>query len=524
MNRKIVIFSLIAIAMISLASSADHSGIKFGIDTNIIKLAEKVNLNKFVQNKTLLPVEGLTFQSGGFFSYKLHVSNLTVTDVKQPKIDIFTRNEGENQFLNVILQNLEISLQSSFNIEVIKIFKDQLVKSPINIKIQKIDSEFYFHEGLVKFVRLDVKIGDIDMKFNNVFFKIIYKIAKKIIINAINEQASKIHNKIEAALNNFITSQMLIDVGMGIGINATNVDRPKLVSYNKTQSVSKINVVKSTEKFLEFLADYETVVGSAPQPQNQNSLSSILEFGIHAALYPNAAPEIHPNIEEAIDMEYISSTFKNDITLLISDYTMNTLLFMVQQTGAMKYVIANDTNILLPFNIDTQSLGNFIPNLTNKYPENKLCEVKLYISAIDHNQPNLSTDDDGSLFTFNFGLDLNVFNSSEAWEDPNKEVSLNATAHAKLQYLVSEGKLNLIIFRTVVDQVSKKFDGLDESEEVYRMSLEYILNDLLKTFKPKMSNIDVAAHVESLLKAKINSFIINTEQKYTVLAVNIEDI
>jgi hypothetical protein len=258
--------------MISLVSSADHSGIKFGIDTNIIKLAEKVNLNKFVQNKTLLPAQGLTFQSGGFFSYKLHVSNLTVTDVKQPKIDIFTRNEGENQFLNVILQNLEISLQSSFNIEVIKIFKDQLVKSPINIKIQKIDSEFYFHEGLVKFVRLDVKIGDIDMKFNNVFFEIIYKIAKKIIINAINEQASKIHNKIEAALNNFITSQMLIDVGMGIGINATNVDRPKLVSYNKTQSVSKINVVESTEKFLEFLADYETVgiVGSAsstPKPK-----------------------------------------------------------------------------------------------------------------------------------------------------------------------------------------------------------------------------------------------------------------
>lgn len=509
--------------MISLASSADHSGIKFGVDTNILKLAEKVNLNKFVQNKTLLPAEGLIYQSGGFFSYKLQISNLTVIDVKQPNIDIFTRSEGENQFLNVVIKNLEVSLESSFNIEVIKIFKDQLIKSPINIKIQKVDSEFFFHEGLVKFVRLDVKIDDIEMKFNNVFFKIIYKIAKRIIINTINEQVSKIHSKVAASLNKFIISQMLIDVGMGIGINATNVDRPKLVSYNKTQYVSNMNFVKSTENLLEFLADYAGEGGN-PQIKQQNTLSSILEFGIHAALYPNAAPEIHPIIEEAGDMDYIPSTFKNDISLLISDYTMNTLLFMVQQTGAMKYVFSNDTNTLLPFNIDTQSLGNFLPNLTLKYPENKLCEVKLYISAIEHNQPILSTDDDGSLFTFNFGLDLNVFNSSEVWEDPNKELSLNATAHAKLQYLVSDGKLNLIIFRTVVDQIDKKFDGLDGSIEVYRMTLESILNDLLKSFKPKMSNIDVAAHVQNLLKAKINSFIINTEHKYTVLAVNIEDI
>lgn len=241
MKSKILFFSIIAILMISLASSADHSGIKFGIDTNILKLAEKVNLNKFVQNKTLLPAEGLIYQSGGFFSYKLQISNLTVIDVKQPNIDIFTRSEGENQFLNVVIKNLEVSLESSFNIEVIKIFKDQLIKSPINIKIQKVDSEFFFHEGLVKFVRLDVKIDDIEMKFNNVFFKIIYKIAKKIIINTINEQVSKIHSKVEASLNKFITSQMLIDVGMGIGINATNVDRPKLVSYNKTQSVSNMN-------------------------------------------------------------------------------------------------------------------------------------------------------------------------------------------------------------------------------------------------------------------------------------------
>jgi hypothetical protein len=412
----------------------------------------------------------------------------------------------------VVIEKLEISLQSTFNVEVVKIFKDQLVSSPIHLVIERLDSEFYFHEGNVKFSKLDVKIGEIDLKFNNFFFKIIYKIAKGLIINSISSAVSKVHNKIEDSLNKFISSQMLFDVGMGIGINATNVDRPRLVSYNKTGA--NHHVLKTEKnKFLEFLAD-----------EKNTYTSSILEFGIHAALYPNAAPDVHPNIEEAAEMDYIPKTFNNDITLLISDYTMNTLLFMIQQTGAMKYVFSNDTNAILPFSIDTQSLGNFIPNLTQKYPENKLCELKLYISALDHSQPKLMSDYDGSVITLNFGIDLNVFNSSDPWEDPNKELSLNATAHVKTQYLFTEGKLNVIVFRTVVDELNKKFDGLDVPEDLLKLSFDGLLNDLLKLYKPKLSGIDVIEKIESLLKAKVNNFMILTEQKYTVFSVNVEEL
>ncbi len=222
-------------------------------------------------------------------------------------------------------------------------------------------------------------------------------------------------------------------------------------------------------------------------------------------------------------MEFLQKTFDDDVSLLVSDYTLNTLFFMAQQSGAMNKKFQNDTSNILQINIDTESFSNVVQELKSKYPENKNMEVKVFVNAINHKQPQLSTDVDGSVFNFNFGIDFNVFNSTDPWDDPVKELSLNVTAHFKLQFLVQGGKLNIICFRTVIDSLEKKLDNLSADETNLKNGLNNFLNDILKTLKPQMSNIDVFGTIAKTFNVTLSNPMILTEEKFLILAFDVDE-
>ncbi len=222
-------------------------------------------------------------------------------------------------------------------------------------------------------------------------------------------------------------------------------------------------------------------------------------------------------------MEFIQRTFDDDVSLLISDYSINSLLFMAQQSGALNKKFQNDTTNFLQMNIDTESFSSVVEELKSKYPENKNMEVKIFVNAINHMQPLLSTDVDGSVFSFNFGIDFNVFNSTDPWDDPVKELSLNVTAHFKLQFLVQGGKLNIICFRTVIDSVEKKLDNLSADETKLKAGLDNLLNGILKTLKPQMSNIDVFGYIANSFNVTLSNPMIITEEKYLIVAFNVNE-
>jgi len=195
---------------------------------------------------------------------------------------------------------------------------------------------------------------------------------------------------------------------------------------------------------------------------------------------------------------------------------------MGQQTGYLKTVFKNDTTVL-PFNVDTDTISKTIPEIKAKYPDNKDMEIKLYIKALDHVQPLLRTDDDGSLFTFNFGLDFLVRNSTEEWEDPNKELQLNVTAHLRLQYMISDNKLTILAFRTVIDAVDKKFDDLNVDVAVLKTSLDGLLNDILNSYKPSLKGIDVFGYITRYFGLTMNNLMIMTRDGYLALSIDIQD-
>jgi hypothetical protein len=231
--KQLLILALTLTSLVNFSLCRDNSGLKFAIDTKLLRLIQTVNLNSFAQNRSLVSEAGLKIESTSFPSYKVNVRNLTLTNVKNPeKVDLFTRQEGQSYFLNVVLEKFEVDLETSFDVTVLSVFSDKLERSPIKVVLDKIDSEFYFSNGDVKFSKLDVTIGKIDIKFNSVFYKLIYSLADSLIIKGINKAASNIHHLLEKAVNKFVSEELLFDVGMGIGINATNVDRPELEVFN----------------------------------------------------------------------------------------------------------------------------------------------------------------------------------------------------------------------------------------------------------------------------------------------------
>jgi hypothetical protein len=502
----------------------DTSGLKFGIDTNFFKVLEKIDLNKFAKNKTLIASPGISLKSSSFPSYDIQIRNLSITDIKNPKsVLVNSINSGSNDLntnatLAIIMTNFEINLQTDYDIKMMSIFTDHAVASPIKIVLDSVNGEFFFNQGNVVFKKLDVKIGEIDFKFNSFWFKMVYAIAKSFVIKGINKEVSTLYGKISDALNQFISSQVLIDVGMGIGINATNVDRPKLELIKKTE-IRNSSIDKFSE--LSFLSEEGEKNYNFNTNSNENT---ILEFGIHGSLYPNASPDLKPSIAPAVKMNYVPSTFNNKLTMLLSDYTINTLFFMIQQTGAVKFVYNNDTASILPFHVDTQGVSSIIPEFNKKYPNNTAMEIKLYITPFGFNQPLLDTDSDGSKLSMNFGIDFNVISSPNPWDDPVTELKLNVTSHIKFQFLVSENKLSIIYFKFTIDNEDVAVDGLNVDKEKMKTSVEGLLNKVLDSFKKDFSNIDVLAMLHKQFGLDFNNLIVETNSDYSIFSVDINNL
>ena len=117
---------------------------------------------------------------------------------------------------------------------------------------------------------------------------------------------------------------------------------------------------------------------------------------------------------------------------MLSDYTINTLLFFVQQSGYVNIRIQNETNGYFAYNVDIEGFKGLFPNLTQKYSENFPVEVKINCAS-NLVQPLITTDSDGSKIELNFGFELKVYNSTDIFDDPITDLNFNVKSHLKIQ-------------------------------------------------------------------------------------------
>ena len=215
-------------------NSCQYSGLKFALDTELFKLLKSFPINTFAQNKTLTPKEGLNYDSAGLLSYHLHIDNLILLSIQNPsKVDV----TGDKTTLQVHIENVQATFQTNYDIKIIEFIHDSGVNKTIKVTLNRIDGDFFFQNGQITFKKFEIEIGEIDINFSSAFFNVIYTIFKGLIVNKINKSVGSIHEVVQNALNQFISSPLVLDSGYGLKLNLTNVDHPELYSFDSTKAI-----------------------------------------------------------------------------------------------------------------------------------------------------------------------------------------------------------------------------------------------------------------------------------------------
>ena len=222
-------------------------------------------------------------------------------------------------------------------------------------------------------------------------------------------------------------------------------------------------------------------------------------------------------------MQFTQRYLKNKINLLLSDYTINTLLFFVQQSGYINIRVQNDTNGYFPFNIDIEGFKALFPNLTRNYAENFPVEIKMNLAAAD-DQPLISTDSEGSRISLVYGFELKVYNSTDIFDEPITELKVTVKAHLQVQYMIDDSFLHVIVFKNVVDDLDVKTNLLDMETDAIKKSVNDIQENLLEKFRPSFANVNVESLLQNTFGFKFDSFEFDARKGYLEISVDIPEI
>lgn len=233
--------------------------------------------------------------------------------------------------------------------------------------------------------------------------------------------------------------------------------------------------------------------------------------------------DLKPQIPEPLEMQFTNRYLKNKINLLFSDYTINTLLFFVQQSGYINIRVQNDTNGYFPFNIDIEGFKALFPNLTKNYAENFPVEIKMNIASAG-DQPQISTDSEGSRISLVYGFELKVYNSTDIFDDPITELKLNVKAHLQMQYMIDESFLHVVVFKNAVDDLEVKSNLLEMETEALKKSVNEIQEKLIEKFRPSFANLNVESLLQNAFGFKFDSFEFDARKGYLEISVDMPEI
>lgn len=527
---------IVSIFTILSISACGESGIKLSFDTQLLNMIKKVDLNSKFANMSLIGAEGIKYDKPSFPSVHLNVYKLFISKMKNPE-DIIIDNDKDSKFLQVKFRNFDVELKTSYDVKVMTYLKDQGENSKISLEMEEFLIGFQFTKEKVIVKTFDFKIKHADVELNSWFYDIVKRLFMGLIIKNINNKANSFKTSLEEKLNNAINSQYLIDLGgMGIGINSTITEIPNMDVYDMKKKEYKNILMENANEFFNVISDAfeeikeeknflhaEKEIKKPEILKNNEDLKSFLSFGLRGQIFATIMRELKPKINEPVDMKFNERLNKNNVKMLISDYSVNTLLFFGQQTGQIAARITNDTNAYLPFNSDIEGFKTIFPKFSQLYPEN--FPVELNIKSIPKSkQPLMNTHADGSKISFNLDVELLTYNSTDIFDDPITDLKLDFDGHFQMQYMFDENEiLHIVIFKTFVDNINIQTNNLTEDPEELKKNLAKITDNILDSFRPSISNINAGEMIKNMTGFGVDNIEFDTRKEHMELAFDIVD-
>ena len=252
--------------------------------------------------------------------------------------------------------------------------------------------------------------------------------------------------------------------------------------------------------------------------------SALLQFGIKGQVYPNAHPELLPDLVPAVDMPFNTNYFTNELQLLLSTYTINTLLHMGQSSGYLHKEFTNSSHWNFPWNFDTQGLQEIVPEFKNKYPdENYEVQLKAYVSVFNHLQPLIESTEDEAKLILNFNLDFLTTVSDDPFDDPVKDLVVNVTAELPFYFMVKYELLSVMWQEFKVTKLEKTIDELGVDDEKLTLMIQNVWDSYVTKFlKGYTKNVAVASLLTIITKTNWKNFKLETQDGYLLTSIAVD--
>lgn len=503
--------SLILFTLITL-TTCENSGIKAAIDSGIFKILTKFDLNQYLAGMVVLDHAEASGQA--LFNWDVECENLTITNLVQPEsveLDSGKSPEGLPS-VKVTLNKIDAAIQIDYLYVKYGLIKETFRGATGAVKVDYVKGEYYFtSDGLIVINDFEVEISDMDIDVKKDFLNFLINLFKGLIKSQVEKQLQKLAETISTALNDWVNKEFLFDLGMGIGFNLTNTEKPAL---------NLLTLRSEKLKVVQLLVD--TLIGK------DNTLfdyqKSLLTFGIHGSCYPNLNPDLRPDIPAAVDMAFETEYFENELQLLLSEYSLNTLLYMAQNTGILHREFTNTTHELFPWNFDTQGLQEILPQFGEKYPEgNYEVQMKAYISVFNHLQPLISSTKDGAKLILNFNLEFLTTVSDDPFDDPEEDLSVNVTAEFPFTINVKYELLTVNWGAFTVTKLQKIKDQLNVSEEEIAAMIQNMWDSYVTKFiKGYTKNVAVASILTLLTGMDFKNLKLETKDGFLLASIGLK--
>ena len=502
------IVHILLLALISF-TLCQKSGIKVAITSNFFKILTKFDLNSLFQNKII--IDRAETSGKYLFNYDVICENLFLTNIVPPdnvEIEQETRADGLPQ-VKVTLYNIEAAIQIEYLYVKYGLIKETFDNPTGSVVISSIEGRYYFtDEGKVVVSDFNVEIDSFDIDVRKDFLNWLIGVFKGLIKSKVTDALKDLGDTIADEVNEWVEGDFSLDIGHGIELNLTNTLRPHLTQIMKNQKINEIGL-----KFAKAIFSKDIL---------SETLTSVLTFGILGSCFPTGHPEVVPDITPAVDMDFNMDYFTNEVQILLSTFTLNSALFIAQNTGILSYEFTNSSHLIFPWNFDTEGLQEILPQFGEKYPgENLEVVMRTYISPEGHTNPYFEMSTTGGKLVGNFNLDF-LTNVGEAQVE---ELSLNIAAELPFTIKVSYDLLTINWGSVNLLKLEEKTNALNVPHDDLVAMVETMFNTHFNKFiKGYTKNVALAAILTLVTGMEFKNFKLETKDGFllTSIAVNLD--
>ena len=496
---------LVLLALVSFTLST-YSGVKVAITSNFFKILTKFDLNSYLVGKTL--IDRAETSGKYLFNYDVVCENLFLTNIVQPdrvEIEQETTSDGLPQ-VKVTLYNIQAAIQIEYLYVKYGLIKETFDNPTGSVVISYIEGRYHFtNEGKLVISEFNVEIDSFEVDVRKDFLNWLIGLFKGLIKSQVTKKLTELGDTISEAINNWVDGDFSLDIGYGIQLNLTNTLKPHLTQLIKLKKLNEIGL-----RFAKAIFTKE---------QLADTLTSVLTFGIFGSCFPTGHPEVVPDVAPGVDMDFTVDYFTNELQLLLSTFTINNALFIAQGQDVLHYEFNNSTEIIFPWNFDTEGLQEILPQFGEKYPgQNYEVVMKASISEA-HQSPRMEMTTSGGKLSANFNLDFSTLVGEETVE----ELSINIFAELPFTIKVSYDLLTINWGTiSILDLIENK-NALNVPHEDLVAVVGTMLNTyFVKFIKGYTKNVALAAILTLVTGMTFKNFKLETKDGFLLTSIAVD--